>query len=169
MSPKTLNSVYLKLDQCSSRALMSLKKVLKLLFVVIVWIHLFTYTKRNIQHKLFLQQRHSIAKLALVLIVIKPIDLPKMVIIRKRSKSTAYKKSLGNSIEERPEMVNNRFEFGHWEIDLVLGKKNKGDAVVLILVEHQTRLPWRVSYLINKLIRLMNLSNNYCFSTRLLL
>ncbi|EHY96830.1 TPA: hypothetical protein VAP21_000073 [Streptococcus agalactiae] len=66
-------------------------------------------------------------------------------------------------------MVNNRFEFGHWEIDLVLGKKNKGDAVVLILVEHQTRLPWRVSYLINKLIRLMNLSNNYCFSTRLLL
>lgn len=37
-------------------------------------------------------------------------------------------------------MVNNRFEFRHWEMDLVLGKKDKGDAVVLILVEHQTRL-----------------------------
>lgn len=75
------------------------------------------------------------------LISIKPIDLPKMVSIRKRTrtKTTVNKNTLGKSIEERPETVNNRSEFGHWEIDLVLGKKTKGEAVVMTLVERQTR------------------------------
>ena len=33
------------------------------------------------------------------------------------------KKILGRSIEERPEIANSRTEFGHWEIDTVIGKK----------------------------------------------
>ncbi|VHH57239.1 transposase [Streptococcus pyogenes] len=72
---------------------------------------------------------------------IKPIDLPKMVSIRKRSKKVmkTNKKTLGKSIEERPEYINDRSKFGHWEIDLVLGKKTKGEAVMLTLVERQTR------------------------------
>ncbi|HEQ1206169.1 TPA: IS30 family transposase, partial [Streptococcus pyogenes] len=41
--------------------------------------------------------------------------------------------------EERPEYINDRSEFGHWEIDLVLGKKTKSEAVMLTLVERQTR------------------------------
>uniref|UniRef100_UPI00138692FF IS30 family transposase n=1 Tax=Streptococcus sp. S784/96/1 TaxID=2653499 RepID=UPI00138692FF len=75
------------------------------------------------------------------LLTIKPIDLPKMVSIRKRSKvtSTVAKKVLGNSIEERPESINDHPTFGHWEIDLVLGKKTKGEAVVMTLAERQTR------------------------------
>ncbi len=75
------------------------------------------------------------------LLTIKPIDLPKMVSIRKRSKVTSKvaKKVLGNSIEERPESINDRSTFGHWEIDLVLGKKTKDEAVVMTLVERQTR------------------------------
>ncbi|WP_162012029.1 IS30 family transposase, partial [Streptococcus sp. S784/96/1] len=75
------------------------------------------------------------------LLTIKPIDLPKMVSIRKRSKVTSKvaKKVLGNSIEERPESINDRSTFDHWEIDLVLGKKTKGEAVVMTLVERQTR------------------------------
>lgn len=75
------------------------------------------------------------------LLRVKPIDLPKMVSIRKRSKVTpkATTKILGKSIEERPECINDRSEFGHWEIDLVLGKKTKGEAVILTLVERQTR------------------------------
>ncbi|HEQ4007742.1 TPA: IS30 family transposase, partial [Streptococcus pyogenes] len=74
-------------------------------------------------------------------LAIKPIDLPKMVSIRKRSKKVmkTNKKTLGKSIEERPEYINDRSEFGHWEIDLVLGKKTKGEAVMLTLVERQTR------------------------------
>ena len=43
-------------------------------------------------------------------------------------------------IEERPETINNRSEFGHWEIDIVLGQKTKGEAVIMTLVERQTRL-----------------------------
>ena len=72
---------------------------------------------------------------------VKPIDLPKMVSIRKRSKVTpkATKKILGKSIEKRPECINDRSEFGHWEIDLMLGRKTKGEAVVMTLVERQTR------------------------------
>ena len=75
------------------------------------------------------------------LLAIKVIDLPKMVSIRKRSKpaSKTHKKTLGKSIEERPETITTRSEFGHWEIDLVLGKKTKGEAVVMTLVERQTR------------------------------
>ncbi|HES8950266.1 TPA: IS30 family transposase, partial [Streptococcus pyogenes] len=75
------------------------------------------------------------------LLAIKPIDLPKMVSIRKRSKKVmkTNKKTLGKSIEERPEYINDRSEFGHWEIDLVLGKKTKSEAVMLTLVERQTR------------------------------
>lgn len=75
------------------------------------------------------------------LLPIKPIDLPKMVSIRKRSKSNpkTHQKTLGKSIEERPERINDRSEFGHWEIDLVLGKKTKNEAVVMTLVERQTR------------------------------
>ncbi|HGK8154728.1 TPA: IS30 family transposase, partial [Streptococcus pyogenes] len=74
-------------------------------------------------------------------LAIKLIDLPKMVSIRKRSKKVmkTNKKTLGKSIEERPEYINDRSEFGHWEIDLVLGKKTKGEAVMLTLVERQTR------------------------------
>ncbi len=75
------------------------------------------------------------------LLTIKPIDFPKMVSIRKRSKVTSKvaKKVLGNSIEERPESINDCSTFGHWEIDLVLGKKTKDEAVVMTLIERQTR------------------------------
>ena len=75
------------------------------------------------------------------LLAIKPIDCPKMVRLRKRTKSVtkANKKHLGQSIDKRPETITNRSAFGHWEIDLVLGKKTKGEAVVMTLVERQTR------------------------------
>lgn len=75
------------------------------------------------------------------LLAITPIDLPKMVRIRTRSKKVTKtdKKTLGKSIEERPESINDRSGFGQWEIDLVLGKKTKGEVVILTLVERQTR------------------------------
>lgn len=92
---------------------------------------------------------------------IKPIDLPKMVRIRKRSKTAtkANKKKLGTSIEERPDEVNHRTAFGHWEIDLILGKKTKNEAVVLTLVERQTRfalaykLPDKQAQTINQAVK----------------
>lgn len=43
-----------------------------------------------------------------------------------------------NSIDKRPETVNNRSEFGHWEIDTVIGKQGNA-PVLLTLVERMTR------------------------------
>ncbi|WP_152569061.1 IS30 family transposase [Streptococcus phocae] len=74
------------------------------------------------------------------LVAIKPIDLPKVVRIRKRSKTRpSTKKHLGISIEKRPANINDRSTFGHWEIDSVLGLKTAGEPSVMTLVERQTR------------------------------
>ncbi len=77
-------------------------------------------------------------------LVIKPHDLPMMYRLsprkNKHSKPKGHnKKVLGNSISTRPTEVLNRQEFGHWEADLVLGKKTKGEPAVLTLVERKTR------------------------------
>lgn len=42
-------------------------------------------------------------------------------------------------IDKRPEVINSRVEFGHWEGDLVLGPKNGSGFVLLSLIERKTR------------------------------
>lgn len=49
------------------------------------------------------------------------------------------KRVLGTSIEERPQSIDTRETFGHWEIDTVIGNKTKSEPVLLTLVERQTR------------------------------
>jgi IS30 family transposase len=74
------------------------------------------------------------------LLEIKNIDLP--LKLKRSSKSNRVKqnkKKLGTSIEERPESVNDRSEFGHWEIDTVIGKKTKDEAALLTMTERTTR------------------------------
>lgn len=56
----------------------------------------------------------------------------------KQRNSRKHKKVLGTSIEERPESVETREEFGHWEIDTVLGHQSNDEAL-LTLVERKTR------------------------------
>lgn len=46
----------------------------------------------------------------------------------------------GNSIEERPKEIEKRNEFGHWEIDTVVGTKDESEPSVLTIVERQTRM-----------------------------
>ena len=36
------------------------------------------------------------------------------------------------SIEDRPDVINNKERFGDWEIDLIVGKKNKGAIVTIV-------------------------------------
>ncbi|WP_041725662.1 hypothetical protein [Caldicellulosiruptor acetigenus] len=43
-----------------------------------------------------------------------------------------------NSLEERPDSANNREEFGHWEIDTLIGKRSS-DSVLVTLTERKTR------------------------------
>ena len=75
------------------------------------------------------------------LLPIKNIDLPEKLSRKtKTDKVHENKRNLGTSIEERPEIVKYRTEFGHWEADTVIGKKNEGEPCVLTLVERMTRM-----------------------------
>lgn len=72
---------------------------------------------------------------------IKNIDLPEKLHRKKKStKKRENKRILGDSIEERPEEIDTREEFGHWEADSVIGSKKKGESCILTLVERQTRM-----------------------------
>jgi len=57
----------------------------------------------------------------------------------KKKRVRKHHKVLGESIDNRPEEINNRETFGHWEIDSVLGRKTKDDNAILTLVERKTR------------------------------
>lgn len=74
------------------------------------------------------------------LLDIKNTDLPmKLRRSSKKSRVRKNKKTLGTSIEERPEEIETREEFGHWEIDTVIGEKSSDDKVLLTIVERKTR------------------------------
>lgn len=67
-------------------------------------------------------------------------DLPmKLRRNTKPSRVKKHKKKLGKSIAERPSNIDNREEFGHWEIDTVAGEKSKDDCVLLTILERKTR------------------------------
>lgn len=55
-----------------------------------------------------------------------------------KGKARRNKKIHGMSIDERPKTVELRREFGHWEIDTVIGKKQADEPVLLTLVERKT-------------------------------
>ena len=44
----------------------------------------------------------------------------------------------GTSIDIRPEQIEDRTEFGHWELDSVIGKQQKGETL-LVMTERMTR------------------------------
>lgn len=56
----------------------------------------------------------------------------KKVRVQKRSNA-------GESIEKRPEEVENREIFGHWEMDTVKGKRRVTKSCMLVLTERKTR------------------------------
>ena len=73
------------------------------------------------------------------LLAVKNIDLPlKVTRNTKKKRIRQRKKVLGMSIDQRPAHIDDREEFGHWEIDTVLGSRSKG-SVLLTLTERKTR------------------------------
>ena len=75
------------------------------------------------------------------LLPIKNIDLPEKP--RRNTKAKRIKENkrkLGKSIEERPEYIQNRQEFGHWEIDSVIGVKDESEPAIMTVVERMTRM-----------------------------
>lgn len=72
---------------------------------------------------------------------IKNIDLLEKVSRRAHKHAVPkYKRILGRGIEERPETVDDRKEFGHWELDTVQGKRDGKESVILTLVERKSRM-----------------------------
>ena len=95
------------------------------------------------------------------LIRVKNIDLAQKVRRKpKRNYSREYRKKLGQSIEIRPKIVDDREEFGHWEIDTVLGK-SEAAAVLLTLDERKTRkryimrLPAKKAQCVNEALKIL--------------
>ncbi|AXY26238.1 hypothetical protein CL176_09645 [Suicoccus acidiformans] len=78
------------------------------------------------------------------LLEVRNIDLPRKVTMRKRKYKPSEprgsnKKKLGTSINQRDPDVLSRQEFGHWELDLILGGKTKDEPVIITLLERKTR------------------------------
>jgi IS30 family transposase len=72
------------------------------------------------------------------LVKVKPIDLQlKLRLNPKKKRIKERKKHLGRSIDERPKEVNERQEFGHWEGDTIIGKREKS-SVLMTLTERKT-------------------------------
>src|SRR5699024_12158642 len=69
------------------------------------------------------------------------LDLPLKLCRSSKKKRNArkHKKVLGMSIEERPEFIETREEFGHWEMDTGRGHKSNDNAL-LTLIARKTRL-----------------------------
>lgn len=64
--------------------------------------------------------------------------LPREPKKRKEKLKRAKRTSKGVSVEKRPEIVDSREQFGHWEMDCVKGKRNNG-TTLLVLTERKTR------------------------------
>ena len=92
---------------------------------------------------------------------VKNIDLAQKVRRKAKKKHNRENlKKLGESIELRPKSVEDREEFGHWEIDTVLGK-SEADEVLLTLDERKTRkryimrLPAKKAQYVNEALKIL--------------
>ncbi len=73
------------------------------------------------------------------LLRVRNIDLPmKLRLNTKTKRIQRNRKVLGKSIAERPPEIEDRTEFGHWEIDTVEGQKSDDNAL-LTIIERKTR------------------------------
>ena len=73
------------------------------------------------------------------LLKVRNIDLPLWVKLqRKRQRNRKNRRLFGLSIDQRPQTIQTREEFGHWEMDTIVGTKDSS-AVLLSIDERQTR------------------------------
>lgn len=76
-----------------------------------------------------------------IFLTISSKDLP----VKREKKKRQYKRTValknlkGTSIEQRPQKILDRKEYGHWEMDTVVGGQGEGKACLLVLSERATR------------------------------
>jgi len=73
-------------------------------------------------------------RLSLKVLPVKRNKKPKKRKVKKQAQAAK-----GTSIEKRPEEVNSREVFGHWEMDTVIGARGKSKKSLLVLTERKTR------------------------------
>ena len=74
------------------------------------------------------------------LLEIRNINLTDKLRRRTHHKALAkHKRTLGRSIDERPKSVENRLEFGHYELDTIVGKRNGQESVIMTFIERKSR------------------------------
>ena len=62
----------------------------------------------------------------------------------KQHKFAKNKRVLGRNIEERPASIEDRTEFGHWEVDPVIGSKSGNDDALLTMIERKSHEYWMI-------------------------
>ncbi|WP_279014547.1 IS30 family transposase [Thomasclavelia cocleata] len=77
---------------------------------------------------------------------IRPIDLPRMLRRKQKKNDKTFipKRQKGTPITERPDSIETREEFGHWEADLVVGPRNGRNGAYLTLIERKTRFYYMI-------------------------
>lgn len=90
-------------------------------------------------------------------------DLPEKKKQHKKKKVKVQKRvQAGDSISQRPEHIDFREEFGHWEMDTVVGPQGKSKKVMLVLTERKTRkeivylMPDRKAQTVVKTLNMIN-------------
>lgn len=89
---------------------------------------------------------------------------------RNKGKNRINKRPKGRSIYERPSIVDDRTEPGHWEADTVVGRRNGKEAVVLSLIERVTnnyfaiRIPGKNSKAVMDAMTAIHAEYGYLFS-----
>ena len=83
----------------------------------------------------------------------------------------AYTNAKGRSITERPEAANDRSEYGHWEMDTVVGGTGTSPACLLVLTERMSRqeiirrIPERTQKAVVKVLRGLEREPDSIFKT----
>lgn len=66
-------------------------------------------------------------------------DLPTKRKQKRKKRKLQKRASSGKSIEQRPQNIDYRNDFGHWEMDTVIGKRKVSKKTLLVLTERKTR------------------------------
>ncbi len=99
----------------------------------------FTSTQTDWKDKPTVSTKTLYNYIDLDLLSVRNIDLPMKTRLNTKTKRVRKnRRVLGTSIAERPPEIEERAEFGHWEIDTVEGEKSDDNAL-LTLVERKTR------------------------------
>lgn len=83
--------------------------------------------------------------------------LPNRNVRKKRKEKNRGTFKVIQTIENRPEYINNRSEFGHWKVDTVLSSRGQDKTCLATFVEHKSRFYGQLKFPIEQRLLLMNL------------